>query len=133
MLTFLQHAPFAPALGGLAGFLSRGMGGSSEVGEDLASRLSTEQSRVISELEHHRAEATRLKQELESVWDNEHEAGYELTAVFIHRGSSPSFGHSDHQRRDEHVPYSQLPSRNTLFHQCVFAFYIHLRNQSVLV
>ena len=93
MLTFLQHAPFAPALGGLAGFLSRGMGGSSEVGEDLASRLSTEQSRVISELEHHRAEATRLKQELESVWDNEHEAGYELTAVFIHRGSSPSFGH----------------------------------------
>ena len=56
-------------------------------------RLTAEQSLVMSELERYRAEAVRLKQELESVWENEKEAAYELTAVFIHRGSSPSFGH----------------------------------------
>ena len=92
-LMVIQHAPFAPALGGLAAFLTKKAGELPEVGEDLASRLTSEQNLVISELERQRAEAARLKRELESIWENEHEAAYELTAVFVHRGSSPSFGH----------------------------------------
>lgn len=47
----------------------------------------------MSEIERYRAEAVRLKQELEALWATETEAAYEVTAVFIHRGSSSSFGH----------------------------------------
>ena len=93
ILTTSQHAPFAPALGSIAGFLAKKAAQLPEVGEDLASRLTSEQSLVISELERQRTEAAHLKKDLEAVWENEHDAAYELTAVFIHRGSSPSFGH----------------------------------------
>ena len=34
-----------------------------------------------------------MKQQLEDLWKNDSEAVYQLTSVFIHRGSSPSFGH----------------------------------------
>lgn len=94
VLIVSKHAPFAPGLGGVAGFLSkRKVSERHDDGEDLISRLNSEQSLVISELERLRAEAVRLKQEQEAIWENETEAAYELTAVFIHRGSSPSFGH----------------------------------------
>lgn len=57
------------------------------------SRLKSEQSHVSAQLERERENANKLKQELEELWKNENEAQYELTSVFIHRGSSPSFGH----------------------------------------
>lgn len=60
---------------------------------DLIARLSTEQGLVVSQLEQERASAAKLKQELEDLWKRDTEAVYELTSVFIHRGSSPSFGH----------------------------------------
>jgi ubiquitin carboxyl-terminal hydrolase 25 len=60
---------------------------------DLIARVSTEQSLVISQLEQERSNATKLKQELEDLWKSDSAAMYELTSVFIHRGSSPSFGH----------------------------------------
>ncbi len=34
-----------------------------------------------------------MKQELEDIWKDDHEAVYELTSVFIHRGSTPQWGH----------------------------------------
>lgn len=60
---------------------------------DLIARLNSEQGLVVSQLEQERASATKLKQELEDIWKRDTEAMYELTSVFIHRGSSPSFGH----------------------------------------
>lgn len=81
-------------MGGVVGFLSKRKASErSDDGEDLVSRLNNEQSLVISELERLRAEAVRLKQEQEAIWEDETKTAYELTAVFIHRGASPSFGH----------------------------------------
>lgn len=34
-----------------------------------------------------------LKAQLEDLWRGEQRAEYELTSVFVHRGSSPTFGH----------------------------------------
>ena len=45
-----------------------------------------------------------MKQELEDVWKDEHEAVYELTSVFIHRGSTPQWGHYFFYSR--HLPES---------------------------
>ena len=35
----------------------------------------------------------QLKQQLEDIWKDDVSAAYELTSVFVHRGSSPSWGH----------------------------------------
>jgi len=59
----------------------------------LLSELTTEQDYVKDELESLRASAANMKQELEDIWKDEHEAVYELTSVFIHRGSTPQWGH----------------------------------------
>ena len=40
-----------------------------------------------------RVRAINLKKELESIWQNETIAPYELASVFIHDGPSPSWGH----------------------------------------
>jgi len=55
--------------------------------------LTTEQDYVKEELESLRASAANMKQELEDIWKDDHEAVYELTSVFIHRGSTPQWGH----------------------------------------
>ena len=60
---------------------------------DLVARLKTEQTLVTTQLERERESAVKLKQELEELWKNDSEALYQLTSVFIHRGSSPSWGH----------------------------------------
>ncbi|EKM61525.1 uncharacterized protein PHACADRAFT_85514 [Phanerochaete carnosa HHB-10118-sp] len=89
-----KHAPYAPALGAAADFLSRqDTLQLPEATTELVSRLKDEQSHVTAQLERERGNASKLKQELEDLWKNDNEAQYELTSVFIHRGSSPSFGH----------------------------------------
>jgi len=55
--------------------------------------LSTEAELIKQELEAYRIEVARLKQQQQELWQDEQTAEYELTSVFIHRGSSPSFGH----------------------------------------
>jgi len=45
------------------------------------------------ELEEERRHVAELKAQLEEIWENEKQAQYELTSVFIHRGESPSWGH----------------------------------------
>lgn len=60
---------------------------------DVLNVLSTEAELVKQELEEYRIEVARLKQQQQELWQDEQTAEYELTSVFIHRGSSPSFGH----------------------------------------
>ena len=64
-----------------------------EVDDDFISIIREEKDHVTSQLEKERAEAVKLKEELEDIWKGETSAAYELTSVFIHRGSSPSWGH----------------------------------------
>lgn len=60
---------------------------------DVLNVLSTEAELIKQELEAYRIEVAQLKQQQEELWQDEQMAEYELTSVFIHRGSSPSFGH----------------------------------------
>ncbi|KAG5723729.1 putative ubiquitin carboxyl-terminal hydrolase 2, partial [Termitomyces sp. T112] len=63
------------------------------VDDELRSSLNDEQKLLRDEIDSLRTEATNLKEELEAVWRDDNEIAYELTSVFIHRGSTPSFGH----------------------------------------
>lgn len=94
LLSSPQHAPFALALGAAADFLSQqNKLQISEVSPDLIAHLKNEQSHVASQLDRERESVSKMKQQLEDIWKNDSEAVYQLTSVFIHRGSSPSFGH----------------------------------------
>ncbi|KIK71437.1 hypothetical protein GYMLUDRAFT_52515 [Collybiopsis luxurians FD-317 M1] len=57
------------------------------------SSLQSESSYLQAEIAHLRNRIPQLKAELEDIWRDEKSVAYELTSVFIHRGSSPSFGH----------------------------------------
>lgn len=65
----------------------------SQVDDELVAQLNNEQEVVKTEVEELRNEIGRLKEELEDIWKDDTTFAYELTSVFIHRGSSPSFGH----------------------------------------
>jgi ubiquitin carboxyl-terminal hydrolase 25/28 len=60
---------------------------------DLLSQMAGERDLVKIEIDSLRMQAKTLKDELESIWQNDTEIAYELTSVFVHRGSSPSWGH----------------------------------------
>ncbi|KAL4250299.1 hypothetical protein ABKN59_003113 [Abortiporus biennis] len=92
-LTQGKFAPFAPALGGVAEFLAQQDLSESDLDPAIVANLRSEKDLIISTIESERANVVRLKAELEDLWKNDCEAAYELTSVFIHRGSSPSFGH----------------------------------------
>ncbi|GJJ13561.1 hypothetical protein Clacol_007816 [Clathrus columnatus] len=64
-----------------------------EVDDELIARLQLENELLKQELTELRAKASSLKQNLEAIWREEKQAEYELTSVFVHRGSSPSWGH----------------------------------------
>lgn len=64
-----------------------------EIDDELVFELSREQNFVKDEIDELRTRADRLKDELEAIWRDNTEIAYELTSVFIHRGSSPSWGH----------------------------------------
>ncbi len=61
--------------------------------DSLLQQLNDEQGRVRDEIDRLRVRIDALKNDLESLWKDSTEAAYELTSVFIHRGSSPSWGH----------------------------------------
>ncbi|KAL0951889.1 hypothetical protein HGRIS_008546 [Hohenbuehelia grisea] len=91
-----KDAPFSTSLGNAA----KALGGiitelPTELGIDNAfvEQLNAEQGAVNAEVDTLRARADVLKTELEDIWRDDKEAAYELTSVFIHRGSSPSWGH----------------------------------------
>ena len=64
-----------------------------ELDDQLLSDLSAERDYVSDELDDLRRDVASMKQELEDIWRDEHEAVYELTSVFIHRGATPQWGH----------------------------------------
>jgi ubiquitin carboxyl-terminal hydrolase 25/28 len=63
------------------------------IDEELLAHLQAELGSVQNELVELRTKAARLKEELETIWADEKNMEYELTSVFVHRGSSPSWGH----------------------------------------
>lgn len=63
------------------------------VEEELIQQLREEQARIRQEIDGLRHRIDVLKNDLETLWADSHEVAYELTSVFIHRGSSPSWGH----------------------------------------
>ncbi len=64
-----------------------------EVDEPFLADLKAEKERVEEELESGRRRTGELKTQLEEVWADQHRVEYELTAVFVHRGASTTFGH----------------------------------------
>ena len=75
-------------------FLSRiRIASTSSIEDSLLEQLNDEQGRVRDEINKLRVRIDALKNELEYLWKDSTEAAYELTSVFIHRGSSPSWGH----------------------------------------
>ncbi|KAG8912155.1 ubiquitin-specific protease ubp2 [Tulasnella sp. 417] len=67
---------------------------------DLLHDLETESELLKAELAQCREEAASLKAALEDLWKDSRNVEYELSSVFIHRGSSPSFGHYFFYARD---------------------------------
>ncbi|KAI0363306.1 cysteine proteinase [Pilatotrama ljubarskyi] len=92
-LTTGKHAPFASALANTADFLSKQTAIDLPVDEVLVKSLQDEEKLVTEQLRVEREKTVRLKQQLEDIWKDETSAAYDLTSVFIHRGSSPSWGH----------------------------------------
>ncbi|KAI6048070.1 hypothetical protein EDC04DRAFT_2886852 [Pisolithus marmoratus] len=90
----LQHAPFAHPLENTLNFLSKQQSLElPQLDDALVAQLNDEQTILRGEIEEVKAEIVKLKEELEEVWKDDRAFPYELTSVFIHRGSSPSFGH----------------------------------------
>ncbi|KAJ3876331.1 hypothetical protein F5051DRAFT_411819 [Lentinula edodes] len=55
--------------------------------------ISPETTYLQNEVHRLRTRIPQLKAQLEYIWADSKQVEYELTSVFIHRGSSPSFGH----------------------------------------
>ncbi|OJT05642.1 hypothetical protein TRAPUB_3565 [Trametes pubescens] len=92
-LTHGQNAPFAPALTNVADFLSKQTAIELPSDDALVASLQNEEKLVTEQLRVERERTVQLKQQLEDIWKDDQSAAYELTSVFIHRGSSPSWGH----------------------------------------
>src|ERR1700722_3691531 len=94
MLRYIQHAPSTLALNNTLKFLSKqNIITLPDVDDDLLFGLKNEHALLQIELEAISTRAKALKEELEDIWKDDTDAAYELTSVFIHRGSSPSWGH----------------------------------------
>lgn len=65
----------------------------SDVDDGLLIHILSEQQSLELEIAQLRAKAAKLKADLEAVWRDSRNAEYELSSVFIHRGTSPSWGH----------------------------------------
>ena len=90
----LQGGPFDDPLANTLAFLtSQDAASLPDVDEDLISELKSERGYLKAEMMETRAAVSKLKREMEDLWKDERTVEYELCSVFIHRGSSPSFGH----------------------------------------
>ncbi|KAF8665383.1 hypothetical protein AX16_000402 [Volvariella volvacea WC 439] len=64
-----------------------------ELDDDLILQLTEEHAIITEEIHNLRQRVDELKRDLEALWQSDTSVAYELTSVFIHRGSSPSWGH----------------------------------------
>lgn len=60
---------------------------------ELLSQLEKEVHIVEAEIQELRERIAKCKEQLDSIWKSDQKVAYELTSVFIHRGTSPSWGH----------------------------------------
>ncbi|KAG8892118.1 ubiquitin-specific protease ubp2, partial [Tulasnella sp. 403] len=67
---------------------------------DFLRDLKLEGQALLDELVDYRAKAASLKSAVENLWKDDRKVEYELCSVFVHRGSSPSFGHYFFYSRD---------------------------------
>ncbi|KAG2022705.1 ubiquitin C-terminal hydrolase Ubp2 [Coprinopsis cinerea AmutBmut pab1-1] len=88
-----KNGSFASALDRASGYLGSLQQTVPGIEDHLVSELQREKRHVEMEIDNLRVRVDQLKEELETLWGNSKEFPYELTSVFIHRGSSPSFGH----------------------------------------
>jgi ubiquitin carboxyl-terminal hydrolase 25/28 len=96
-----QQAAPGGVLPYVANFLSQDSGiVFDSVTPEFLDQLKAEVTFVADELALLRIQATELKTKLEAVWAGSTEVEYELTSVFIHRGTSPTFGHYFFYARD---------------------------------
>jgi len=94
LLTQGKHAPFPTSLKNTLEFLSRQETLIvPEIDDELVANLNAEPEIIEVEIATLKDTISKLKEELENVWKDDTSVAYELTSVFIHRGSSPSFGH----------------------------------------
>lgn len=63
------------------------------VDADFLLKIQEEQDWIGHDIDRLRVRVQELKVALEDLWSDATDAPYELTSVFIHRGSSPSWGH----------------------------------------
>ncbi|CAE6429960.1 unnamed protein product [Rhizoctonia solani] len=64
-----------------------------DIDDELLAHLKEEVISIEDEIAEKRTRCQQLKEQLEAFWKDEREAEYHLASVFIHRGTSPSFGH----------------------------------------
>jgi ubiquitin carboxyl-terminal hydrolase 25/28 len=89
-----QHAPFPASLKNSLEFLSKQETLIvPEIDDELVVNLNAEPEIIEVEIASLKDTISKLKEGLENVWKDDTSVAYELTSVFIHRGSSPSFGH----------------------------------------
>ncbi|KAF9469591.1 hypothetical protein BDZ94DRAFT_1151478 [Collybia nuda] len=88
-----KDGPYSSALENTKEFLAKIDDSYVEPDSELISHLNDESNRVKAEIEELRKRTDCLKEELETIWQDNTKIAYELTSVFIHRGSSPSWGH----------------------------------------
>lgn len=92
-LTQGKHAPYGPRLSDSHDLLTEHQKYLPDGDSSFLSKMKEDESQLQAKIDTLRARAVELKKELEAVWANDKEAAYELTSVFIHRGTSPSWGH----------------------------------------
>ncbi|KAG1901728.1 uncharacterized protein F5891DRAFT_1221255 [Suillus fuscotomentosus] len=103
LLTQDKHAPFPGSLKNTLDFLSKQETLIlPDVDEELIANINGEQDMIETEIVEFKDTISKLKEELENVWKDDTSVAFELTSVFIHRGSSPSFGHYFFYSR--HIP-----------------------------
>jgi len=61
--------------------------------DDVCSFLGEEKEKLRATVQTLGEQITRSKAQLEELWSTDSRMAYELSSVFIHRGSSPSWGH----------------------------------------
>lgn len=93
-----QHAPYTGALQHTLNFLKgqEAIELESDVDDKLVAFLNSEQGVLEDETKTLRERIAKLVEQREALWATvpaSPQADYELTSVFVHRGSGPSWGH----------------------------------------